>query len=800
MKFPLSWLKEHLDTDATLAEIAEKLTAIGLEVEDITDPAATLKGFVVGHVLSAEKHPDADKLRCLVVDTGTEQLKVVCGAPNAKAGMKGVFAPAGSYIPGLDVTLKKTAIRGQESNGMMCSARELCLSDEHEGIIELPATAPTGAAAADALGVNDPIIDINLTPNRGDCAGVYGVARDLAAAGLGRFVPASGVALTGNDAAPIAVKIEDHDACPLFISRYVAGVTNGTSPETLQKKLTAAGQRPIDALVDVTNEMSLGYNRPLHVFDADKIKGNITVRLSKAGESFAALNDKTYTLDDGMIVICDESGVIGLAGIMGGSTTAVDAHTKNILIECALFDPVRIAKTGQKLQIDSEARYRFERGVDAAFMEEAINLATALIVARCGGTPGKTIVTGKRPTPHTAIAYTPKRLATLGGRDLPSGQQKDILSALGFAVNDNNGDTWQVTPPSWRHDVAGSADIVEEVLRIHGYDHIPAVPVRLPEDEKREAIAPLSLRAIRARQCLAGRGLHETITWSFLAEDRADLFGIHLHQNKAALTLSNPISADLSVMRPSILPNLVDAAARNTDRGYPDAALFEIGNIYRAPDAKGQILTATALRCGQAQSRHWAGQPRTVDAYDAKADALAILEACGVNTANLQLTTDAPDWYHPGRSGQFKQGQTVLASFGELHPGLLAQLKREEAMVGVEVFLAHIPAPKRKGPQKELLKPSPFQPLNRDFAFIVDATLRGETLVRALRAVDKQLITGVDIFDVYAGKGVPEGKKSLAISVTLQPVDKTLTDGEIVALTDKIIEAAAKAGATLRGA
>lgn len=798
MKFPLSWLKEYLDTDASLGDIATTLTAIGLEVDSIEDRAAALKGFVVGHVVSAERHPDADKLQCLVVDTGSEQLKVVCGAPNARAGMKGVFAPAGSYVPGLDVTLKKTAIRGQESNGMMCSARELCLSDEHAGIIELADDQTTGSAAADALGVNDPIIDINLTPNRGDCAGVYGVARDLAAAGLGRLVPLPGVTITGNDAAPINVIIDDKDACPLFMARYIAGVINSVSPDALQQKLTAAGQRPIDTLVDITNEMSLGYNRPLHVFDADKIKGNLRIRLSTAGETFAALNEKTYALDDGMIVICDDSGIISLGGIMGGASTAVDANTKNILLECAVFDPMRIAKTGQKLQIDSEARYRFERGVDAAFMPHAVDLATALITARCGGMPGKTAIAGAVPEAHAFITYAPKRLQLLGGLDLPAARQKDILSALGFEVKETAADNWQVRAPSWRHDAAGSADIVEEVLRIVGYDHLPAVALRPAASDKRMPVAPITLRGLRARLCLANRGLYETITWSFLAEDRADMFGAHLHQNKAALTLTNPISADLSVMRPSILPNLVDAAGRNTDRGLTDSALFEIGNIYRSADAKGQILTATLLRVSHATPRHWAQTQRRVDVYDAKADVLAVLEACGINLSGVQITTDAPAWYHPGRSGQIKQGQTVLASFGELHPALLDRLKRDEAMTGAEIFLANMPAPKKKGPQKDLLKPSPFQPVSRDFAFIADAALPADKLIRAIKAADKALISTVDIFDVYQGKGVEPGKKSLAVAVTLQPIDKTLTDTDIVAVSDKILAAAREAGATLR--
>lgn len=795
MKFPLSWLRQHLDTTADLAAIAAQLTALGLEVEGIEDKAAELKGFVVGHVVSAEKHPDADKLQCLVVDTGREQLKVVCGAPNARAGMKGVFAPAGSYVPGLDVTLKKTAIRGQESNGMMCSARELCLSDEHAGIIELDATAATGAEAAGVLGVDDPVIDISLTPNRGDCAGVYGVARDLAAAGTGTLRAIDAPKASGTDKAPVEIDIEDLEACPLFIARYVAGVANGASPDDVQRRLTAAGQRPIDALVDVTNEMSIGYNRPLHVFDADKIRGKLTVRLSKAGESFAALNDKTYTLDAGMIVICDDSGVISLAGIMGGASTAVDAGTKNILIECALFDPLRIAKAGQKLQIDSEARYRFERGVDAAFMPQAMELATAMITARCGGTAGKVVVTGALPPVAAEIIYAPARLLALGGIDLPAARQKEILLALGFAVNDADKTGWRVTPPSWRHDVMGSADIVEEILRIHGYDNIPAVPARAPAGERRAAVAPASIRALRARHCLAARGMLETITWSFLPQDRAEMFGC---PDLAALTIANPISQDLAVMRPSVLPNLIDAAGRNADRGQQDAALFEIGSVFRGTDAKGQILTATTLRSGNARPRHWSEAARAVDVYDAKADALAMLEACGVNLSSVQITADAPDWYHPGRSGQIKLGREVLAVFGEIHPAILQKLKRDEAMAGAEVFIAALPLPKKKGPQKELLKPSPFQPVSRDFAFVADRSLAADTLVKAIRGVDRNLIAGVDVFDVYQGKGVPEGKKSLALAVALQPADKTLTDADITDISAKIIAAAEKAGAQLR--
>lgn len=791
MKFTLNWLKEYLDTNASLDEISAKLTAIGLEVENIEDRAKMLQGFVVGHVISAEKHPDADKLRCLIVDNGKEQLKVVCGAPNARTGMKGVFAPAGSYIPGSDITLKKSMIRGQESNGMMCSERELLLSTEHTGIIELPDSAVTGSPAADALGANDPVIEINLTPNRGDCAGILGIARDLAAAGLGKLKNPSDQPVPGKYASPVTVSLKDEKACPLFIGRYIRGVKNGPSPKWLQERLKSIGLRPISTLVDITNYLTIALNRPLHVFDADKLKGNIHVRLSKQGEKLEALNDKTYELDDQMAVVCDDSGVLGLGGIIGGVPSSVSENTKNVYLEVAYFDPVRTAMTGQKLQVDSDARYRFERGIDPGFVAKGAEIATRMIMELCGGEPSEVVVAGKAPLQNKVIAYAPERLKLLGGMDLPASRQKEILTALGFAVADN-GKSWSVTVPSWRHDVEGAADIVEEILRIEGYDNIPPVIVRPPADEKRHGLNPLSKRAVAARHALAARGLYETVTWSFMADKTSDLFGANLHQNKKALTLTNPISADLAVMRPSILPNLVEAAGRNADRGHPDACLFEIGNIYRGTDAAGQTMTAAGLRSGLAVQRHWGQSVRDVDAFDAKADALAVLETCGVNPASLQIATDAPDWYHPGRSGSLRLGPAVLAYFGELHPSVLATMKREEKYAGFEVFLQNIPAPKKKGPRKDLLRPSPFQPLRRDFAFVLDEKVEAEKLIRAVKGVDKALITHVDIFDVYMGKGVEPGKKSVAIGVTLQPVEKTLTDEEIAGLSQKIIDAVVK--------
>ncbi|MDP2205055.1 MAG: phenylalanine--tRNA ligase subunit beta [Alphaproteobacteria bacterium] len=798
MKFTLSWLKDFLDTPATLSEITDKLTAIGLEVEGIDNPAETLKGFVVGHVITAARHPDADKLQCLVVDTGTEKLNVVCGAPNARTGMKGVFAPVGSYIPGSDMTLKKGVIRGQESNGMMCSERELLLSDEHNGIIELPDSAATGSDAAAALGLDDPVIEINLTPNRGDCAGIYGIARDLAAAGLGTLRPLAAPALTPTFENPVKISIADTKTCPLFIGRAIRGVKNGPSPEWLQKRLKSVGQNPISALVDITNYLTISLNRPLHVFDADKLKGHIHVRPSTSGETLEALNDKTYTLTDGMTAVCDDSGVLGLGGIIGGVPSSVTEATTNVYLEVALFDPVRTAMTGQKLQIDSDARYRFERGIDPAFAHDGAAIAAQMILDLCGGEASDLAIAGAVPDNRHVIAYAPERLKLLGGMDLPEARQQAILSALGFEVTDA-GKVWNIKPPSWRSDVEGAADIVEEILRIEGYDNIPAEIVRPAADERLEPLSPLARRATLTRRILAARGLNETITWSFLDEAAADLFGVNRQQNKAALTLTNPISVDLAVMRPSVLPNLIAAAGRNADRGIGDTALFEIGNCYWSTEAEGQVLTATGLRSGNARPRHWSGTARTADVYDAKADALAVLEACGVNTANVQIAADTPEWYHPGRSGALRLGPTVLAWFGEIHPAVLGAMKRDEAYAGFEIFLPSLPQARKKGPQKELLRPSPFQPVGRDFAFIVDEAVEAEKILRAVRGTDKKLITHAEIFDVYQGKGVESGKKSIALAVTLQPAEKTLTDEEITAVSQKIVEAVkAQTGGMLR--
>jgi len=796
MKFTLNWLKEYLDTDASVADICAKLTALGLEVEGVQDPAKVLDGFVVGHILTAEKHPDADKLRCLVVDTGKEKLNVVCGAPNARAGLKGVFAPVGSYIPGGNITLVKAKIRGVESNGMMCSERELLLSEEHNGIIELPENAIVGSPAAAALGQDDPVIEIKLTPNRGDCAGVYGIARDLASAGLGTLKALPADRIEGAFASPITVSLQADDACPLFIGRYIRGVKNGASPQWLQKRLKAVGLRPISALVDITNYLTVGLNRPLHVFDARKVKGNIHVRFAKKGETLAALNDKAYTLDDGMIAVCDDAGVEGLGGIIGGTATACGEQTTDVFVECAWFDPVRIAKTGRALQVITDARYRFERSVDAAFAEQGMDIATRMILELCGGEASKTVTAGAPPDHTRSISFDFSFTKKLGGVDIPRATQEEILRNLGFILAADG----MVKTPSWRPDIEGKADLVEEILRVYGYDNIPAAMLSRPDNAGRDVVPDALRRVLSVRATLAGRGLLETLTWSFMDSRKVDMFGAQQNQNKETLRLVNPISSELDYMRPSILPNLIDAAQRNADRGFADAALFEIGPVFKSTEAAGQIVAAAGIRSGFAVPRHWGAAVRKADVYDAKADALAVIEAAGLNPDSVQITRDAPEWYHPGRSGVLRLGANVIAHFGEMHPDVMDKLRADGPVAGFEVFMAAIPLPKKKTTTaKKALHLSALQPLSRDFAFIVDEKIEAEKIVRAVKSADKALIAAVSVFDVYQGKGVDAGKKSVAIAVTLQPADKTLTDEDIAAISAKIIDAvAAQAGGVLR--
>ncbi len=803
MKLTLNWLKQHLDTQATLDEIVIGLTALGLEVDAVEDRSKIFAPFKVVDVISAEKHPDADRLRVCIVDTGSEKLQVVCGAPNARAGMKAVFAPAGSYIPGSDITLKKGNIRGQESNGMMVSEREMGLSEEHEGIIDVAADVPVGTSFASLYRLDDPVIEIGLTPNRADCAGIRGIARDLAAAGFGTLKPLNEDAVPSTQENPIGVSLQfDADkanACPLFLGRYITGVKNGPSPEWLQDRLRAIGLRPISALVDITNYITMDLCRPLHVFDADKIKGNLQVRMSRAGETLDALNGKTYTLDDGMTVIADDSGVLGLGGIVGGTSTGTGDDTVNIYLESAYFDPWRTAKTGRALQIDSDARYRFDRGIDPQFTIGGMEIATRLVLDICGGQVSDVITAGAVPNWKRSIDHDPSYVEKLGGVVVDDARQKKILQDLGFTVSEN-GKTWAVQTPSWRSDIEGKPDLVEEIVRVNGLDKIPAVSVAKLTTVTRSAETPSMTRARKVRTALATRGLDESITWSFMDSKLADKFSNHNDAAKAALTIANPISSELDFMRPSILPNLIQAAARNHDRGHPDSAICEVGPVFESHKIDGQRQCAAGVRSGSSLGRHWSDRStdRPVDAYDAKADVLAILQACG-GPSQPQITRDAPSWYHPGRSGVMRLGAKVLARFGEIHPALLADMKIDFPVVAFEVFLDAIPGAKKKSDARPLLQLSAFQPISRDFAFIVDANVEADAILRAARGAHKTLITDIQVFDVYQGKGVDPDKKSVAIAVTLQPQDKTLTDTEIEAISKDIVNnVTAKTGAALR--
>ncbi|WP_298727485.1 phenylalanine--tRNA ligase subunit beta [uncultured Ferrovibrio sp.] len=803
MKFTLAWLKQHLDTTASLEEITAKLTSIGLEVESVTDRAAIYAPFVVAEVKKAEPHPNADKLRVCEVFTGKETLQVVCGAPNARAGMKGVFAPVGSTVPGINLLLKAATIRGVASNGMLCSEREMGLTDEHTGIIDLPADTPVGAPFASVMGLDDPIIEIKLTPNRGDCLGVRGIARDLAAAGLGTLKPYDVSAVPGTFKSPIGVRRqfspEQDKTCAIFAGRLIRGVKNGPSPVWLQQRLKAIGLRPISALVDVTNYITYDLGRPLHVFDAAKVKGDIQPRMAKPGEKLLALDGREYTLDETMCVIADDAGAESIGGIMGGEHSGCTEETTDVFVECAWFDPVSIATTGRKLGIHSDARHRFERVVDPATIRPGIEVATRMILELCGGEPSEVIVDGKEPEWRRKIALRPSRLKNLVGFDLPVERQVAILQALGFEV-EKTGDTLSVQPPSWRPDIDGEADLVEEIARLHGFDAIPAEPLPLLRAVPQPAVNLAQRRVRLARRALAARGLVEAVTYSFIKRSEASLFG----GGQDELILVNPISADMDAMRPSILPGLIAAAKRNMDRGTVDLALFEVGPQYAAPGIEGQMIVATGIRRGQTGPRHWRDKPRNVDAYDAKADAYAALAAVGLATDALMVMDGAPDWYHPGRSGTLRLGpKTILASFGELHPRVLQAMDIKGPLVGFEIFLDRVPAPraaKGGGRAKAALKLSELQAVERDFAFIVDAGVSADTLLKAVKGADKALIAKVSVFDVFAGQGIPEGKKSLAITVRLEPQQQTLTDAEIDAVGKKVIAAAAKAcGAVLRG-
>lgn len=804
MKFTLSWLKDHLDTEASLAEVTETLTRIGLEVEALDDPGAKLASFTIAHVISAEQHPNADRLRVCMVDTGSgEPVQVVCGAPNARTGMKSVFSPPGTFIPGKGITLGVGTIRGVESRGMLCSAAELEISEDHDGIIDLPEDAPLGARYADWAQLSDPVIEINLTPNRPDCTSIHGIARDLAAAGLGKLksdvVPQVKGAFPNPQKVTLALAKGEEKLCPAFALRLVRGVRNGPSPDWMQRRLKAIGLRPINALVDITNYVTFDRGRPLHVFDAKKVAGALVVRRSQAGETVLGLDGRVYGFTGHETVIADDNGVESIAGVMGGEHSGCDDATTDVLIESALWDPMDIARTGRNLGIVTDARYRFERGVDPNFMLPGVELATRLVMDLCGGEPSEVTVAGAVPDTGFIINFPLSETRRLTGLESSDREQRRILEALGFSVS-GNGPMIKVSPPSWRPDIHGKADLTEEVMRIAGVDRVPSTPLDRGGTVPKPVLTLIQKRTRMAKRTLAGRGMVEAVTWSFIAKAQAELFG----GGQPALALANPIASDLSDMRPTLLVGLATAAQRNADRGYGDVALFEVGQVFRGDKPDDQFMAATGLRRGLARptgaGRHWQGTA-AADIYDIKADAMAVLAAVGAPMAGIQVVQGGPAWFHPGRSGTFQMGpQTVFGAFGELHPRVLEALDVKGPVLAFEILLDKLPPPKvRPTRTKPQLVLSPFQPVERDFAFLVDRAVKAGDLVKVAQGVDKQLITSVEVFDVYEGKGIDAAKKSVALAVTLQPRDKTLTDAEIDAVAAKIVaEVTKKTGGTLR--
>lgn len=840
MKFPLSWLREHLDTEAPLDALATTLSAIGIEVEGVEDRGAALAGFRIARVIEALPHPNADRLRALRVDVGDgRELSVVCGAPNARTGMLGVAALPGAFIPGTGITLKAGEIRGVKSEAMLLSAREMGLGDDHTGIVDLPEDAPLGASYARWAGLDDPIIEVKVTPNRGDALSVRGIARDLAAAGLGTLKPWSAPAITPAYQSPLSWTIEDPRACTWVLGRAVRGVRNGPSPRWLQDRLVAIGLRPISALVDVTNWFTFGLGRPLHVFDVAKVSGRtLTMRMARPGEALEALNGRSYALTPEDGVIADSAGPEALGGIIGGAPSGCDEATTECFIECALFDPVCIALSGRRHGLFTDARARFERGVDPALLRPGLDAATAMILELCGGEASTVSEAGAEPAWRREATLRFDRVRELGGLDLPPGESVVRLERLGFAVTARDATRVTVAVPSWRNDIAAAiqldqdptldparaqaaaegcaaveaeCDLVEEVLRLGGLDAVPAVSLPVATPVPAASLDAKQARAALARRVLAARGMQDCVTYGFIERRVAAMFGPAAERQgewspPEALTLENPIAADLDQMRPTPLAALALAAARNAARGFGDLALAEIGAGYLDPTPAGQRAIAAGLRAGRTPA-NWAVPARPVDALDAKGDALAVLEALAVPMAAVQVTADAAPHYHPGRSGVLRQGpKTVLAQFGQIHPRLCAALDLPGDTVGFELFLDAIAEPKRRR------KPAPdlpaFQPLRRDFAFLVDRDVPAEKLLRAaqgavqggVQGVERALIAGVVLFDRYAGERLPEGKVSLAIEVTLQPRERTLTDAEIEAVAQKIVAAVQKAtGAVLRG-
>lgn len=804
MKFTLSWLKDHLDTTATVDSIAEALTDLGLEVEGIEDPTAALGPFRICRVIEAVQHPNADRLRLCRVATypegpggRMEEVQVVCGAPNAKTGLVGVFAPVGTHVPGTGVDLKPGNIRGVDSNGMLCSERELMLSDNHDGIIELPADAPLGARYIDWKGLNDPVVEIKVTPNRPDALGIHGIARDLAARGLGTLKVVNATPVPGRFTNPVGVKIDPAlkaKGCPHFAGRLIRGVKNGPSPDWLAARLKGIGLRPISALVDITNYFTFGLNRPLHVFDASKVTGGLVIRPARAGETLLALDGKTYTLSEGQMVIADDHGPESLAGIMGGEASGCTPETTDVFLESAWWDPITIAATGRALKINSDARYRFERGVDPAFTLPGLELATQMILDLCGGEAGEVVQDGAPIDTSRAYRLDPARVVSLVGMEIPEATQRATLQALGFTLNGN-----MAAPPSWRPDILGEADLIEEVARIASLTKLQGAPMarRLPGVPK-PILTPLQVRERTTRRTLAALGYNECVTYSFIDAKAAALFG----GGSDAVRVDNPISSEMSHLRPDLLPGLLAAAARNQSRGFMDLALFEVGPAFQGGEPGEQHLQAAGLLIGAAASRDPHGSRRMVDVFDTKADAEAVLAALGA-PARVQISRKVAGWWHPGRSGVIGLGPNVMATFGEVHPRVLQAMDVKGPAVAFTIFIANVPLPKVKTPTRPALAISDLQAVDRDFAFVVDARVEALTAVNAAQGADKSLIESVRVFDQFTGEKAEAqmgvGKKSIALTVRLQPQDKTLTEAEIEAVSAKIIEKVTKAtGGTLR--
>lgn len=785
MKFSLSWLKQYLDTTATPSQIADKLTDIGLEVEDVMDNASALADFIVGEIKTKEKHPNADKLNILGVWTGSDMLQIVCGAPNCYVGMKSVLARVGVTIPHYGEKLEKGVIRGIESQGMMCSEKELNLSDSHEGIMDLKTDLPAGTPVAQAL-KSDVIFDVNVTPNRGDCFGIFGIARDLSATGIGTLIPVLDEQVAGTFKSPVSVTITDEN-CPMFTGRYIRGVKNGPSPDWMKERLISVGLRPISALVDITNYLNIGLCRPLHVFDADKLTGNIKVRSAQEGEKLAALDEKEYTLKPGMTVIADDAGAQSIGGIMGGTPTGCTADTVNVFLESAYFTPLSVAATGRALNAESDSRSRFERGVDPMSTVPGNEIATRLILEICGGESSEIVIAGGEPKWQHTIDFDFNQVKRLTGMDVPQQDMVIILEKLGFEVKGN-----KISVPSWRsNDVKQSADLVEEIVRIYGLDTLPWAPMRA-DSLPIGVLAPHQKREVAVRRALAMRGLNQALTWSFMDSKLAKYF------DSKGVKIANPIASDLDEMRPSLIPNLLSAIKRNQDRGIADVRLFEVGPEFNSVTPGDQHLVAAGVRAGGVTPKHWGEVSRMVDVFDAKADAMDALAA--LDAPYTQVFRKAPAWYHPGRSGSLCLGKNVLAHFGEIHPAILKAFDIKTPVVGFEVYMENIPLPKHKDKGQKALKMSNLMPLSRDFAFVMDRAVEAEKVLSTIRGVNKDLIADVSVFDVYMGDKLPADKKSLAVKVIIQPTQKTLTDSEIEVLCTQIVNLVTKnTGAVLRG-